>query len=288
MSLKKSIKRRSNWYIYLLTFMIMSLIVSFVIYNIWDFLFPAENLPAMSTSADYRPDASFNATFLLMLSENKGAVPDYYMLLNYRPGDEAILVVPVKSNLYAEVGYMRGTLTEHYLDGGAGGVMHAIQNSLGVEADHYIKFDKDSFIGFLDEAGFTPVNVPYDLNGGAVDFLAGSYEFTGEDLYNYITYPDYEQGEDYRFMVQGVAVANFINKNSRNLSVPQLQSLFYRILNTDTSLDFNDFVQNQQAYMFTTQNSFNLADYYVPIGTTNSSGHFTVSETAAATIRDRF
>jgi anionic cell wall polymer biosynthesis LytR-Cps2A-Psr (LCP) family protein len=289
MSLRKSVKRRSNWYIYLLTFMVMSLIVSFVIYNIWDFLFPAENLPAMSTSADYRPDASFNTTFLLMLSENKGAVPDYYMLLRYLPGNESIVLVPIKSNLYSEVGNLRGTLTEHYTDGGAGGAMHAIQNAIGINPDHYIKFDKDSFIGFLDEAGFTPVNIPFDLEGGAVQFTAGSYELTGEDLYNYITYPEYDQGEDYRCMVQGQVVANFINRNSRNLTIPQLQSLFTRILNTtDTGLDFSDFVQNQQAYLFTTQNSFNIADYYIPIGTTNQNGHFIISETAEATIRDRF
>jgi anionic cell wall polymer biosynthesis LytR-Cps2A-Psr (LCP) family protein len=267
----------------------MSLIVSFVIYNIWDFLFPAQNLPAMSSSADYRPDISFDTTFLLMLSERKGAVPDYYMLLNYRPGSETILLVPVKANLYAEIGNMRGTLTEHYEDGGSRGVMLALQNTLGISPDHYIKFDKDSFIGFLDEAGFTPVNIPYDLIDEEVQFTAGSYEFTGEDLYNYITFPEYDQGEDYRFMIQGFAIANFINRNSSNLTIPQLQSLFTRILNTtDTSLDFQDFVQNQQAYMFTTQNSFNIADYYIPIGSADANEYFFISDTAAATIRDRF
>ena len=269
--------------------MIMSLIVSFVIYNIWDFLFPAENLPAMTSSADYRPDASYDTTFLLMLSENKGAVPEYYMLMSYRPGNESIVLVPIKESLYAEVGFSRGTLTTHYGDGGSRGVMLAIQNALGIRTDHYIKFDKDSFIGFLDEAGFTPINIPYDLESEEINFLAGSYEFAGEDLYNYITYPDYGQGEDYRCMVQGLAVAGFINRNSSNLTVPQLQSLFTRILNTtDTNLDFQDFVKNQPAFVFTTQNSFNIADYYIPIGSYDSGGSFFISDTAAATIRDRF
>jgi anionic cell wall polymer biosynthesis LytR-Cps2A-Psr (LCP) family protein len=270
--------------------MIMSLIVSFVIYNIWDYLFPAQNLPAMTSSADYRPDASFNATFVLMLSERKGAVPDYYMLLNYRPGDEAILLVPLKENLYAAAGNsLQGSLTEHYEDGGARGVMLAVQNALGIRPDHYIKFDKDSFIGFLDEAGFTPVKISYDLIGEEMQFLAGDYEFKGEDLYNYITYPEFDQGDGFHCKVQGMAIANFINRNSMNLTIPQLQSLFTRILNTtDTSLEFSDFVQNQQAYLFTTQNSYNTADYYIPIGTTDSSNYFFISDTAAATIRDRF
>jgi len=287
---RKQIRRRSNWYIYLLTFMVMSLIVSFVIYNIWDALFPARNLPAMaSTSADYRPDASFNATFLLMLSESKGAVPEYYMLLNYRPGDEAIVLVPIQANLYSEVGNLRGTLTAHYIDGGAGGVMHAIQNAISINPDHYIKFDKNSFIGFFDEAGSTPINIPHDLRHGELRFSAGFNELSGEELYNYLTFPDYEQSEDYRYRIQGLAIANFINRNSSNLTIPQIQTLFSRILNnTDTGLEFLDFVNNQQAYVFTSQNSFNIADSYVPAGTTDMNGNFFITDTAAATIRDRF
>jgi anionic cell wall polymer biosynthesis LytR-Cps2A-Psr (LCP) family protein len=211
------------------------------------------------------------------------------MLLNYRPGEDALVLVPIQANLYSEVGNLRGTLTEHYIDGGSRGVMLAIRNSLRVSPEHYIKFDKDSFIGFFDEAGYTPVNIPYDLRGGEVEFLAGSYELTGEDLYNYITYPEYDQGEDYRFMIQGLSVANFINKNSGNLTIPQMQTLFTRILNTtDTSLEFSDFVRNQQAYLFTTQNSFNIADYYIPIGSTRSGGDFFLSETVVDTIRVRF
>jgi anionic cell wall polymer biosynthesis LytR-Cps2A-Psr (LCP) family protein len=268
----------------------MSLIVVFVVYNIWDALFPARNLPAMaSTSADYRPDASFNTTFLLMLSENKGAVPDYYMLLNYRPGDESIVLVPLNPNLFAVVGNLRGTLTEHYNDGGAPAVMFAVRNALQVTAEHYIKFDKNSFIGFFEEAGRTPVNIPHDLSYGEIRFSAGLFELTGEDLYNYITFPDYEQGEDYRFMIHGLAIANFINRNSNNLTVPEVQTLFSRILNTtDTSLEFLDFVNNQQAYMFTSRNSFSIADYYIPNGTTDEDGSFIIAETAVTTIRDRF
>ncbi|MDR2532421.1 MAG: LCP family protein [Oscillospiraceae bacterium] len=270
--------------------MIMSLICTFVVYNMWDFLFPAKNLPSMaSTSGDFLPDASFNTTFLLMLSENKGSVPEYYMLLNYRPRDEVIVLVPIKKNLYAEVGNVRGALTEHYVQGGAGGVILALRNSIGVGAERYIKFDKDSFIGFFDEAGNTPVNIPYDLRGGIIEFFAGSHELTGEELYNYITFHEYNQGEDYRFMIHGLAVSNFINKNSNNLLVSQMQILFSRILNTtDTNLEFADFLRNQQAYLFTTQNSFNIADYYIPTGNTDENGNFIIAETAAATIRDRF
>jgi len=290
MSIRKQVRKRSNWYIYLLTFMIMFMVCSFVVYNIWDFLFPAKNLPAMArASADYRPDASFDTTFLLMMSENKGTIPVYYMLLNYRPRDEVITLVPVERNLYAEVGNIRGTLNAHYIQGGADGVMLALRNSLGVSTDHYIKFDKDSFISFFNAAGYTPVRIPYDLRGGEIEFLAGSYDLKGDDLYDYITYPDYNQGDYYRLMLHGLTISNFINKNSSNISITALQNLFSIILNTtDTSLEFSDFTKNQQAYLYTTQNSFDIADYYVPIGNTDENGVFVISETAIESIRGRF
>ncbi|MCL2694353.1 MAG: LCP family protein [Oscillospiraceae bacterium] len=290
MQMKKAIRMRSNWYIYLLTFLVTFVILSFVVYNIWDFLFPARGSQVMTGSpGDFRPDASFNSTTLLMLSEGKGGIPEYYMLLNYRPRDEAIVLVPLRSNLLAAIGNQRGTLNDFYAADGSDGVMLALRNTLGITLTHYVKFDKESFIGFFDLIGNTPVNIPYDLTGGEVNFRAGSYEFTGDDLYSYITYPEYNQGEDYRLMLHGLTVSNFLNKNSRNLEVTQLQTFFNRILNTtDTNLDFSDFTKNQQAYLYTTQNSFDIADYYIPHGTTDESGRFTVAETAAATIRNRF
>ena len=291
MPAKRTVRRRSNWYIYVLTFLITFVILSFVIYNIWDYIFPERNISAMSSGSpgDYRPDASFNTTLLLMMSEEKGGIPEYYMLLNYRPRDEMIVLVPVKKNLYAEVGNTKGTLTDIYKSGGSEGAVYAMKNVFGITCEHYIKFDRDSFIGFFDETGYTPVNIPYRLTGGAVDFDAGSYEFDGEALYDYLTYPEYDQGEDYRYMIHGLTVSNFINKNSRSLSVTRLQTLFNKILNTtDTNLEFSVFTKKQQAYLYTTQNSFNIADYYIPSGTTNDEGIFTVAENSAATILERF
>jgi anionic cell wall polymer biosynthesis LytR-Cps2A-Psr (LCP) family protein len=269
--------------------LITFIILSFVIYNIWDYLFPARSNPTMvSASLDFRPDAAFDATFLFMLSERKGGIPDYYMLLNYRPRDEVIILVPVRRNLSAEVGRERGTLTDHYVSNGARGAMLAIENALGVKTEHYIKFDRESFIGFFDTLGFTPVNIPYDLKDGEIEFPAGSYEMAGAELYGYITFPDYNQGEDYRSTIHGHVISNFINRNTRNLTVTQLQTLFNRILNnTDTNLVFADFTRNQQVFLFTTQNSFDIADFYVLSGFEGDDGMFVPSETSLFILRDR-
>ncbi|MCL2108157.1 MAG: LCP family protein [Oscillospiraceae bacterium] len=290
MSLRKAVRKRSNWYIYMLTFLITFTILSFVVYHIWDLLFPTGGSQAMGGSRDYRPDASYNSTALFMLSESRGGIPDYYMLINYRPRDEAIVIVPLRESLFVTLASERGTLTDFYRSRGSEGVNRAVTSLLDIDIDFYIKFDKDSFIGFFDLVGFTPVNIPFALyEGEEIKFFPGSYEFRGADLYDYITFPDYDQGEDYRYMLHGLCISNFINRNSRNLSVTQLQGMFNRILNTtDTNLEFADFTRNQVAYLYTTQNSREIADYYIPSGSTDQFGQFIISDTAIETIWSRF
>lgn len=291
MSFRKAVRKRSNWYIYLLTFLITFAILSFVVYNIWDFLFPGGSVMTMGTGqGDIRPDASFNSTTLFMLSESRGGIPDYYILLNYRPRDDVIMLVPLKENLLATLGNEKGTLTDIYRQAGSLGVSRAVGNLLEIRVNNYVKFDKDSFTAFLDSVGYTPVNIPFNLySDGELMFLSGSYEFKGADLYSYITFPDYGQGEDYRYMLHGRTIMDFINQNSRNLSVIQLQSMFNRILHTtDTDLEFADFTRNQVAYLFTTEQSPTPADYYIPSGSTDEYGQFIISETAITTIWNRF
>lgn len=288
---KKTVKRRSNWYIYLLTFIISFAALSFVVWNMRDLIFPVSTVPVVSSSGriDYRPDASYNTNVLFMLSEIKGGVPDYYMLANYRPRDEVVVLVPVKANLYSVVGNVKGSLSEIYKTGGASGVIYALNNALDIEFNNYIKFDKSSFMDFIDLIGRVPVNIPYTLKHEELVFTAGSEDLTGERLYSYLTFPEFNEGEDYRCVVHGSAISNFINNNSRNLTVTQLQSFFNKILNTtDTNFEFADFTKNQQAYLYNTQNSYNMAEYYIPYGETNESGYFIISDSSKAAIKDRF
>lgn len=291
MSIKKINRRRSNWYIYLITFVISGALLSFAVWMMWDVLFPTSSQPVMSSSGalDYRPDASYNKTMLLMLSENTGGVPEHYMMMNYRPRDEIIVLVPLNPNILATVANQEKRLSEHYSDSGAEGVIYAVESAFGVLCDYYVKFDEDAFVNFIDLAGIAPVAIPYTLDDENYFFLAGEHDFDGQTLYDYITYPDFNEGEDYRSVVIGSAISKFINKNSLNLTVTQMQSLFNSIINnTDTNLDFSVFTSNQSAYLYTTQNSPNLAVYYVPYGEHLDNGTFRVSENSILTIRDRF
>ncbi len=291
MAVRKSVKRRSNWYIYLITFLISAALLGVFVWRIWGMLFPIKDMPVVSSSgvAEYKPDESHNMTVLFMLSEDKGQVPDYFMLINYRPRAEKVVIVPIKKNLSSFVGNTKGTLSELYKEGGASSILFAIKNSLGIDIDHYVKFDKSSFVDFFDFVDTTPMNIPENMNIGDLVLNKGMHYFNGEDLYNYITYDSFLQGEDYTYVLHGSAITNFINSNGRNLSTVHLQNIFNKILNsTDTDLEFTFFTNHQSAFVYSTQNSINIAEYYIPYGDNKDNGTFEISENSIVSIHQRF
>lgn len=250
---------------------------------------------ARGGSVGFRPNSSYDTTVLLMLGKDKGAAPDYFMLMNYRPGDDSIVIVPVKPN--TAVGLQ--SVSRLYRTGGAMGVIDGIKSSFGIICKDYIKFDKDSFIEFVSVSGATTVNILHGIETNGYIFPEGQQDLGAAELYEYLTYDFYNggenssYGEDYQYMVQATVTASFINKNSRSLTAGKLQTLFEKILyNCDTSLDFSDFTTNQRAYLYTAENSVNIAEYYNPYGETNYADDgeelFFITESSLNSIKSRF
>ena len=290
-------KQKSNWYIYVITFLITLGIAVLAVQSMDEILFPKKSSDALNYEAvSYLPSEANNMTTLVMLSEMKAGTPDLYMIVGYRPNKETIALIPISKQLKATVGFTTGTLTQHYQNGGAESVMLAIHNAMGVEFDNYVKFDKISFIDFIDEIGKVSVNSSYDIPSGTVDedgnreiFLtSGAHALNGADLYTYLSYTNDELGDDYRNMTFSSVAMSIFNSNFRNLSSTLLQSYFNKIINTtDTDMRFEDYTLRQQAFMYTSENSYNPAVYYIPYGTYEEDGSFVIAENSVATIKDR-
>lgn len=312
-----AVKRKSNWYIYLIALIISFVMLGLFVSSIWDSLFPAsDDAASYSVShADYRPSPDIEPTFLLMLSDMKAATPVYYMLANYRPRDEIIVFVPLQENMKVSCGGNEGSLYEMYDNFGAEAVVGGIKNTLGVECEHYIKFDRLSFIDFVDLTGDVYVNIPADITEVVtktvlekeivevdgeeqevtrqkkktveeVVFPAGAQYLNGENLYSYITY-DFGKGTDYKLAVHGAMAMNMLNKNFRNLSSTELQRYAEKIISsTDTDITFSDYVEYQSVLQYTTENTINPCEYYMPYGESDG-GYFIISDNSKATIIDR-
>ncbi len=312
-------RRKSNWYIYVITLIISFVLLGFFVSTIWDSLFPTEKDAESAYSVnntDYRPSADIQFTALLMLSEMKAGTPDYYMLAKYRPRAETIVFVPLPENMKVTYQGNTGSLYEMYSNLGEKAVMGGIKETMGIECDSYVKFDRLSFIDFVDLTGTVYVNVPVDItekkteifleteiievdgeeqevtkqvkkNVENIIFASGANYFDGETLYNYITYP-FGKGDDYELAIIGSAVMNMVNRNFRDLSSTELQGYTEKIISsTDTDFMFSDYVEYQPVLQYTTENSINPCEYYIPYGE-EDGGYFILAANSAQTIRDRF
>ena len=80
---------------------------------------------------------------------------------------------------------------------------------------------------------------------------------------------------------------NMLNKNFRNLSSTELQRYAEKIISsTDTDITFSDYVEYQSALHYTTENTINPCEYYMPYGESDG-GYFIISDNSKATIIDR-
>lgn len=312
-----AVKRKSNWYIYLIALIISFVLLGLFVSSIWDSLFPAsEDAASYSVShSDFRPSPDIKPTYLVMLSDMKAATPVYYMLANYRPREEMIVFVPLQENMKVSYGGNEGSLYEMYDNFGAEAVMGGIKTSLGVECKHYIKFDRLSFIDFIDLTGSVYVNIPADITETVtktvleketveidgeekevtrsvkkaveeIVFPSGVSYLDGEKLYDYITY-DFGKGVDYKLAVHGAMAMNMLNRNFRNLSSTEIQKFAEKLIySTDTDITMSDYTNMQSVLQYTSENTINPCEYYMPYGE-NDGGYFIISENSKATILDR-
>ncbi|MBQ3842950.1 MAG: LCP family protein [Ruminiclostridium sp.] len=312
------VRRKSNWYIYLIALVVSFVLLGLFVRSIWGSIFPEDGEGAAKyalSRSDYRPSADINITTLIMLSDMKAATPMYYMLMNYQPRNEVIVFIPLRENMRVDYGGNTGSLYEMYDNYGAKAVAEGIEGLLGIKCEHYIKFDRLSFIDFIDMGGAVYVNIPSDVvekqtravlkkeivevdgveeevtrqvaeTTETVVFPEGTQYMSGEKLYSYLTY-DFKRGVDYPLAIQGSAAMNMINRNFRGMSSTQMQSLAEAIIKTtETDIVFDDYTTIQAVFNYTLENSINPCEYYIPYGETDG-GYFILSDGAKSTMLDR-
>ncbi|MCM1299031.1 MAG: LCP family protein [Firmicutes bacterium] len=282
-------KRKSNWYIYFITFAVTAALAAMGLSIVWDIIFVPKTDYSSTGIKSNVPDASNNLITLFMLSEEKAANPSRYLLVSYLPAEETVTCVPIRSNMQAQVGSKLRTIDEFYSEGGVNSVMYAIEGTVGVKCDRYVKLDRASFVSMVDVIGKVNVSCAYDVyaNDGAILFETGSQSMTGSDLYLYLNYDNADYGEDYQSLVMGSVSVQIINSNLRGLSSTVIQSYFSKLMNTaDSNLTLEDYTKRQQAFLFTSSESINPGQYYIPYGET-ADGVFVLSSDSRATILER-
>ncbi len=286
-------KRRSNWYIYLITFVIAGVILYVVSNALLNSFYEANN--DRPTSSDnigtaFRPDASHNFTTLIMISKTADDVPEQYMTITYRGDANSFTIMPYLSSS----SFGGDTLKQSYINAGAEAVMKNLTDAYGVEVKHYVKFSRETLIDFFDYVGNTTLTVPKEIRYEDPEtkrltvVYAGTYSFTGTQFHSYLTLPDYgEKDIQYSCKVQATSLCDFINQNFVHAASSTMQSVVdFIISNTDTNITNDAYLAKEEAIHYTLFNTNQPGDYYIPYGEQNGDKYI-ITDTSKTSIKDR-
>ncbi|MCL2035765.1 MAG: LCP family protein [Oscillospiraceae bacterium] len=270
---RKSVRRRSNWYIYLISFASTLAFLLLIVLAFQDLLF--SHTPNGYNDGwgpqNYTPEKELDVSILFMMGESQGAPPDKYMLVNYRPKDGAIVLVPLNPHTRLTGTDGNGKITDLYASGGAKSVVAGIEKTLGIKC-RFVQFERSSFTSFAFTLGKFYVNAIVDFdwesNGERLVITKGEHALTGSDLFSYIIYATFPPEHDgYDLTMSGEIVKSLVNTNLKGMDVEAIYGAFMKIVNNaNTDLTSADYRTYQQALYYTSQSAGNPAHYYLPSG----------------------
>ena len=290
-----AVKRKSNWYIYLIAFGITLAMIVMTIVSLRDFLFPRSQETGLTVNGeldgDFVPDLSMNIAVMTMISDGESEMPELFILAAYNAVDNRLIFIPVNNGI--ALASSGRTLPNIYAAQGGEGVSEAVANECGITIDGYIKFDRTSLIDLISSYG----NVEYDVaktllitDGVEAEAInSGKQIFTAEMVYRYIMFADFGEGESYRFNMICSLITELVNQNVAYIDSSLLDVYAGDILQgAETNLTEEKYLAHKAAILNTVQFGIKPAEYYVPYGEYGEDGSFSISENSVRSIRQKY
>lgn len=289
-----SVRRRSNWYIYLIAFGIALAFAIMVIFTFRGFLFPEETEPVGLTSTgelaeDFKPDSSMNYNLLTMIADD-GGFPELFIVCSYNAVDSRLTYVTIPNSIC--VTHEGRDLPNVYAAKGGEGVITAIENEIALRCNGYVLFERSEFINLFTAFGNVECEVPKTMlvndNGEIETYNQGTQMFTAEKAYRYIMLADFEDGESYRFNMIGNLLSQLMNQNISYIDSSLLDTYVSALFTeTQNNLAPEDYTRCKAALLNTILYTANPAEYYVPYGVYAEDGSFTISDNSITTIKQK-
>lgn len=270
------IKRKSNWYIYVITFVVTGVIIALVSSILLNSFYESQKNDAtvnvsQAQGTAFTPDSSYNFSVLLTLSADNDTVPEKYMTLTYLAVDNTFIIMPYLPS--TELGGK--TLKQICSDSGETEVAKQLSEKTGLSINKYIRFTKSTFTELLDMVGNTTLTIPSEIKyenkkDNTVTIInQGTQIFTAEQMYTYLTLPDYGIKDDlYPCKVSATSVSSFIDQNFIGTGEKTLAEYIDFIVNfTNTNIEQGDYDSKSKAIAYTlSQTKSSVTDYYIPYG----------------------
>lgn len=289
-----AVRRKSNWYIYLLAFVVTTAFVIMVIFTFRWYLFPERTREVGLNSAgelseSFTPIAEHNFNTLIMLSKSAEDSPELYVIVAYDAMESRLSFIPIPEGISMTA--EGRSLPNIYSAQGGEGIISAIGDIIGIKLDNYVTFTRESFVDFLSVYGNVRYSVPKTLivqDGIEADtFNAGSQLFSPESCYRYIMLADFEEGESYRFNIIGDVLSSLVNQNYSYADSSLLDSYSRHFIDAqDSSITEEDYSAHKAALLNTIIYGSSPAEYYVPYGEYVNGG-FEISDNSIVTIKQK-
>lgn len=277
------IKRRSNWYIYAITFIItgvLVVLVSTILLN--SFYESQKNDTTVNVSQQqgtaFTPDSSYNFSVLLTLSNDADTVPDKYMTVTYRATANTFVLMPYLPGTELN----GGTIKQICEQSGETEVAKQLSEKTGLTINKYIRFTKSTLSELFDMVGNTTLTIPSEIkyenkkDNTVTVIKQGTQIFTADQMYTYLTLPDYGvKDELYPCKVSATAISAFIDQNFIGTGEKTLAEYIDFIINfTNTNIEQGDYDAKIKAILYTlAQTGSSITDFYIPYGEKNGDNY---------------
>lgn len=288
-----SVKRKSNWYIYFISFGITAAFVIVAVFAFRWYLFP-DKTESAGVSQDNVSDEGFKATsahnFVTLTMLSDADAPELFIIASYNAADNDVCFIPLPAGLSVELNGR--TLSAIYSSDGGEAVVKAVEEAVGVTCESFVKMDREAFVSLVSSFGNVEYNVGKTTiitDGISVETInSGEQLFTAEKLFGYIMKADFDDGEFYRLNVVGDILTELINQNFRNLDSSILDVYYSMIVeNCDTNITSEQYQTRKPALLNTVEYGNSPAEYYIPYGEYTEDGGFRISENSIISIKQR-
>lgn len=290
-----SVRRKSNWYIYLIAFGIAFAFAITAIFAFRWYLFPEDTAPVALNEAGelqdgFKPTSKHNFSTLVMISEEASASPELFILCEYDAVNSRLSLIPLPEGI--SVPKEDRTLPNIYAAQSGSGVVSAVKDAIGVDIGFYAAIDRAGFVRFVNNFGNVQYNVPKTLIIHDMDktetINTGDQLLDGDALYLLIMKADYEEGESYRFNIAGALLSELVNQNFRNVDNSLMDMYFKELCDLcDSNFDENKYRGYKPALLNTIEYGVNPAEYYIPYGEYSDDGGFRISENSINSIKQK-
>ena len=278
-------KRKSSASVFLITILITLVLVGGTAIFIYTRYVSPKPKPNTSSSSSgyipFVPDETQNQTILFILDAGNTPTDDIFLLARFLPTQKQLILVPISGQTFSQINTTKSTVYDFYRTGGSLKAVEAVENSTNIRIERYMKFDSEAFNSLVDIFGGVNYNIPYDMiynntvTGESVVLREGRQPLDGIRLRWLMTFPTYQEGEDYRQKVVGSAITDMINQSLSERLENILDISFKNVINSvDTNVTAYDYNLRKDAIAYLIEPGKTPVQFKTPVASLNDQKQY--------------